>query len=54
VAGDPDQARSTLTNLRRRLDGCETGGAADTNDWILDCASQDTIRALIDALIAAI
>jgi hypothetical protein len=41
-----------LQNLRRRLDGCETGPIAERNDWIIDCAAQNMVRDLIDTLIA--
>lgn len=54
MAGDTASARTTLENLRRHLDGCETGTTADTDDWIVDCAAQDEIRALIDTLLATL
>lgn len=53
-AGDLEGARAELENLRRRLDGCEGDGVADRNDWIVDCAAQDQIRALIDTLLATL
>ena len=55
AAGDAasiEEAKQKLTNLRKRVDGCESGGVADNNDWITDCDDQDAIRALIDQLIA--
>jgi uncharacterized delta-60 repeat protein len=50
AAGDLDGARSELQNLLRKVDGC--GDTADTNDWIVDCAAQLRVRALIDGLLA--
>jgi Tol biopolymer transport system component len=47
--GKVEQALQELQNLRRRVDGC--GSTADTNDWIIDCAAQLQVRALIDMLI---
>jgi Tol biopolymer transport system component len=52
VDGRIADAIRAAENLRRRLDGCEDGPPADKNDWIVDCASQDSIRALLDALIS--
>jgi hypothetical protein len=46
---DPDAIR-LLANLGRRINGC--GTAPDANDWILDCADQVAIRALVDLLLA--
>lgn len=54
LAGDAAEARAILEQLRRHLDGCETGGAADHNDWITNCADQDAIRDLIDAILATL
>jgi hypothetical protein len=54
VAGDTASARSRLEDLRRHLDGCETGAQADNDDWIVDCGAQDEIRTLIDTLIASL
>jgi hypothetical protein len=54
LAGDNEQARTILTQLRRHLDGCESGAAADRNDWITDCGDQDLIRALIDDILASL
>lgn len=54
LAGDTGEARTILEHLRAHLDGCESGSAADRNDWITDCADQDAIRALIDAILAAL
>ena len=52
AAGRNDVALQKLENLRRRADGC--GTAADTNDWIVDCAAQIELRGLIDALIVGL
>lgn len=49
--GDIAGALRDLRNLRRHVDGCETAGMADRNDWISDCTAQDAIRDLIDLLI---
>jgi hypothetical protein len=49
AGGQIAQAVQVLTNMRKRVDGC--GAAADTNDWIVDCASQIEIREFIDLLI---
>lgn len=54
LAGDTEEARDILTQLRRHLDGCESGPAADRNDWITDCPDQDAIRDLIDGILAAL
>jgi hypothetical protein len=45
-------ALKQLANLQSRLDGC--GWAADSNDWITDCAAQLTVRSLIELLTANI
>lgn len=52
LAGKLAQAVQELENLRRHVDGC--GTAADSNDWITDCAAQTEVRALIDTLIASL
>lgn len=44
--GDGDRALNTLDRLDRRIDGC--GSASDRNDWIVDCESQTTFRALLE------
>jgi hypothetical protein len=49
---DNAEAIRKLQNLRRRVDGCETGPIADRNDWIIDCTAQNMVRDLIDTLIA--
>jgi TolB protein len=49
AAGETADAVSALDDLRLRLDGC--GTTADRDDWIVDCAAQLQIRALIDQLI---
>jgi hypothetical protein len=54
VAGDTASARRRLDDLRRHLDGCETGAQADNNDWIVDCGAQDDTRTLLDTLIASL
>ncbi|NIM95021.1 MAG: PKD domain-containing protein [Anaerolineales bacterium] len=42
-----------LTNdIRKKTDGC--GTAPDGNDWILDCATQLELQAIIDSLIATL
>lgn len=48
--GDIAGARSVLGGLRLRVDGC--GATADGDDWIVGCASQLEIRALLDVLLA--
>jgi hypothetical protein len=45
-----DAALRRLRQLREHLDGC--GTTADRDDWIVDCAAQLEIRALLDLLIA--
>lgn len=52
LVGDVTAAIQKLENLRRRVDGC--GSSADMNDWIIDCAAQLEVRALIDTLIASL
>jgi Tol biopolymer transport system component len=54
LAGDLDGARRMLENLRRHLDGCATSPTADGDDWIVDCAAQSTVRALLDTLLATL
>jgi len=49
AAGDLAGARAELQSLRRKVDGC--GTTADANDWIVDCAAQLEVRALIDHLL---
>ena len=48
--GKVDQALNELDHLRSKMDGC--GTEADNTDWIVDCAAQVEIRALVDLLIA--
>ena len=48
LAADTAEAVRKLENVRRRMDGC--GAVADTNDWIVRCADQRDLRALIDLL----
>ncbi len=48
--GKISQALNQLKLLRTHMDGC--GAAANNDDWIVDCATQIKIRALIDLLIA--
>lgn len=51
LAGAVGDAKNKVENLRRRLDGCASpSGTADTNDWIVVCPSQLSIRADIDLL----
>jgi len=50
IKGNVRAALDKLTTLRRRIDGC--GVAPDGNDWIIDCAIQTEVRALVDLLIA--
>jgi hypothetical protein len=41
-------AMNKLTNdLRQKLDGCTAANAADKNDWLLTCASQDAVYPLV-------
>ena len=56
AAGDYAGARIELAALRKRVDGCNGGSQqkADKNDWIVDCEDQLEVRALIDALLAAL
>jgi hypothetical protein len=43
-----DEAHGKLThNILGKMDGCNTGGTPDKNDWILDCDSQDLLDVLI-------
>jgi hypothetical protein len=44
-------AARRLSTLRRRVDGCGAAPAAGRNDWIVDCAAQLEIRALVDVLV---
>src|SRR5215207_9107173 len=50
TSGDTQAALKKLENLRRHVDGC--GSSADNDDWIVDCAAQAEIRALIDKLVS--
>ena len=61
AAGDSAGAIESLTDLRRRVDGCDpllpAPIAPDSNDWIRGtptdpCSAQDQVRDLIDLLIA--
>ena len=49
LQGKVDQALNELGHLRSKMDGC--GTEADNTDWIVDCAAQVEIRALVDLLI---
>jgi len=51
--GNIDGAIDKLYALRDHLDGCDGSAteAADDNDWVIDCAAQDVLRAYIDALL---
>ncbi len=48
-----DMAVHRLENLRTHVDGCDgtAGEMPDSDDWIVDCDDQRTIRSLIDTLI---
>ena len=50
LKGNRKAALGKLTTLRTRIDGC--GVVSDGNDWIVNCAIQTEIRALVDLLIA--
>jgi hypothetical protein len=50
AAGDVKRALKELGLLRARVDGC--GSAADADDWIVDCPSQERVRELLDLLMA--
>jgi hypothetical protein len=50
LQGKVDQALNELAHLRSKMDGC--GTEADNTDWIIDCAAQVQIRALLDLLVA--
>jgi hypothetical protein len=47
--GKIGQAIKMLEDLRSRVDGC--GASAEPGDWIVDCAAQLEVRALIDLFI---
>lgn len=47
--GKTASAIKKLQNVRKHLDGC--GTQPDGDDWIQDCASQASIRVLVDLLI---
>ena len=48
--GNLKAARDKLETLRHHIDGC--GAASDPNDWIVDCAVQIQVRALIDVVLS--
>lgn len=50
--GNTASAIIELQALRKRTDGC--GTKSDKNDWITDCDDQQTVRTLIDDLIASL
>lgn len=50
--GQTSAAIEELRNVRRWIDGC--GSAAASDDWIVDCAAQIELRALIDGLIESL
>jgi ELWxxDGT repeat protein len=52
--GDFAGAIIELQDLRKRVDGFETGSAADKNDWIKDEEAQAELRERIDLLIAGL
>jgi hypothetical protein len=52
--GDMAGARAELIELRKRVDGFETGTTAQPNDWVVSESAQAEIRQLIDALLAAL
>lgn len=42
------EAFNQLNNgIQRKTDGCDTGGAADKNDWIRNCSDQALVQGLI-------
>lgn len=47
--GDLAGAAEELSSLRRHFDGCEEG-AADDNDWVVECAAQDLLQRGADAM----
>jgi uncharacterized delta-60 repeat protein len=50
TVGDAVAATAKLQDLRTHLDGC--GSAPDSDDWILDCGDQLTVRGLVDQVLA--
>lgn len=48
--GKIDTAIDQLQLLRKHMDGCPS--KADKDDWIVDCASQQTARRILDLLLA--
>ena len=51
--GDYQQALDKLQNdVLKKIDGCADNGVADNNDWIEDCAAQDTLYQEVLTLIA--
>ncbi len=50
LAGKIEEAIHMLENLRRHMDGCPY--MADKDDWIIDCNSQQSVRRILDILLA--
>ncbi|UCH24785.1 MAG: cadherin-like domain-containing protein, partial [Trueperaceae bacterium] len=47
-----DKAKAEAEDLRERVDGCESADEPDGDDWVTDCTAQNTLRTLIDELLA--
>ncbi len=52
LLGHTDVALKMLDNLRKHVDGCESGPEPDNDDWIINCTDQLAVLAMIDFLIA--
>jgi len=52
VNGDFNAAIHQLESVKSKMDGCFGGPQEQQNDWITDCAAQETLLSQIDALIA--
>lgn len=50
--GEQAEAADVLIQLRNHVDGCGTAG--DNDDWVVSCPAQVSVRAILDAQIAAL
>ncbi|UCH96035.1 MAG: PKD domain-containing protein [Candidatus Aminicenantes bacterium] len=49
-----DAINKLLNDIYKKMDGCFTSGAADKNDWLIDCQAQSQLNNWINILITGL
>jgi hypothetical protein len=50
----PNAINKLVNDIGKKTDGCVTSGAADKNDWIVDCQAQAQLNTWINILVAGL